>query len=304
MRKETAMYLITYLYNNNEYIGFLSSDKKNIISGKSIFSRLNQDEPTNMNKFIDICTDTLINEINNLIKSYSGPLINIKEVKILAPIPYPKRNLFCLGKNYLDHINEVKHMKNVGVDIPSNPIYFSKTAYPAKGNNDYILSHEGITNSIDYEVELAVIIGKEGKNILPENVEDHIFGYTIANDISARDLQVSHVQWHKGKCLDTFCPMGPVIVHKSLLPLPLNLEIKCFVNNEERQSSTTSNMIFDIYSIISDLSKGITLQKGDIILTGTPAGVGMGFKPPKFLKSGDKVECYIEKIGSLCNYVK
>ncbi len=298
------MYLLTYTYRNNQNVGFLSKNKNHIIPVENIFKKLNISIPTDMNSIIEFSNDKLIKDIKNILQTYNEELFDMSDVKINAPIPYPKRNLFCLGKNYLDHINEVKHMTNVGVDIPKQPIYFSKTAFPAVGINDNILSHKNITESIDYEVELAIIIGKAGKNIDVNKAEEYIFGYTIANDVSARDLQMSHIQWHKGKCLDTFCPMGPFIVHKSELPLPLDLEIKCSINGEIRQSSKTSNMIFDIPYIISNLSKGITLYPGDIILTGTPSGVGMGFKPPKFLKAGDIIDCYIEKIGTLTNIVK
>lgn len=298
------MYLLTYTYKENQSVGFLSIDKSHIIPAENVFNKLNISIPSDMNSLIQSVNDGVINDIRNILRNYNDETIDISDIKINAPIPYPKRNLFCLGKNYLDHINEVKHMTNVGVDIPKQPIYFSKTAFPAIGTNDYILNHEDITTSLDYEVELAIIIGKSGKNIELKKAEEYIFGYTIVNDVSARDLQMSHIQWHKGKCLDTFCPMGPFIVHKSELPLPLELEIKCSINGEERQSSKTSNMIFDIPYIISNLSKGITLYPGDIILTGTPSGVGMGFKPPKFLKSGDKINCCIENIGTLSNIVK
>lgn len=298
------MYTLSYIYKGQENIGFLNKNKDYIIPSNYIFSKLNITVPNNMCELIEAMDESKIEDIYNIINTYTENIIALSEVKIIAPIPYPKRNVFCLGKNYLDHINEVKHMSNVSVDIPQKPIYFSKTAFPAIGTNDYILSHSEVTNSLDYEVELAIIIGKEGTNISYDNAEDFIFGYTIANDVSARDLQMEHIQWHKGKCLDTFCPMGPYIVHKSRLPLPIDLDIKSFVNDTERQSSKTSLMIFNIPQIISDLSKGITLYPGDIILTGTPSGVGMGFHPPKFLKPGDKIECYIENIGTLINTVK
>ncbi len=153
-------------------------------------------------------------------------------------------------------------------------------------------------------MELAVIIGKKCRNVSVSEAEDVIFGYTIANDISARDLQQDHTQWHKGKSLDTFCPMGPVIAHKSSISFPPALEIKCYVNKELRQNGKTEQLIFDIPEIINDLTSGITLYPGDIILTGTPAGVGAGFKPPKYLLPGDTLDCVIEGIGTLSNTVK
>ncbi len=221
----------------------------------------------------------------------------------MAPIPYPKRNVFCIGKNYEEHAREIKITKISDNFIPENPIYFTKVASPAIATGDNICFSKEVTTQVDYEAELAVIIGKEGTNIKPEEAEEYIFGYTVANDVSARDLQVKHKQWFKAKSLDTFCPMGPVIVHKNEIAYPLELNIQCRVNGELRQNSNTRNMIFDIAYIISDLSKGFTLKPGDIICTGTPAGVGMGFEPPKMLKHGDIVECYVESIGTITNKV-
>lgn len=231
--------------------------------------------------------------------------ISLDEVKLMAPIPDPGRNLVCMGKNYADHAKEIKRKSGEPGKPPEAPIYFTKATHTVIGTGENILAHEGITSQLDYEVELAVIIGKGGINIPPEEAEMHIFGYTIANDISARDLQSGHGgQWYKGKSLTTHCPMGPWIVYKSMLPLPVSLNLKSYVNQELRQDSNTNQLIFDIPSIISDLSRGYELHPGDIILTGTPAGVGLGFNPPKFLKSGDEVCCMIEEIGAIVNQVK
>jgi 2-keto-4-pentenoate hydratase/2-oxohepta-3-ene-1,7-dioic acid hydratase in catechol pathway len=157
---------------------------------------------------------------------------------------------------------------------------------------------------VDYEAELALIIGKKGKDIAPEDAEQYVFGYTVINDVSARDLQKRHEQWFKGKNLDTFCPMGPCLIEKDDLPYPPELDIRCTVNGEIRQDSNTRKLIFDIPTIISDLSKGMTLLPGDIISTGTPSGVGVGFTPPRFLADGDRIECRIEGIGTLSNQVE
>lgn len=184
------------------------------------------------------------------------------------------------------------------------PIYFSKIANPAIGNNDDITYNPNVTNRVDYEVELAVIIGMTCSNIKPDEAKNYIFGYTIVNDISARDIQTNHIQWFKGKSLDTFCPMGPYIAYKDVINYPVKLNISCKVNGEMRQNSNTEKMMFDIDYIISDLSKGITLNPGDIIITGTPEGVGLGFKPPRLLNNGDVVECEIEGIGKLINNVR
>lgn len=292
------MFLLTYFYNK-QAVGFLNKEKTRIVPASEILPSL---ERENMISVIENFHNMDLQELETKISSYKES-IPLKEVKILSPIPYPRRNVICLGKNYLDHIGEVKNLKNVNTDIPEKPIYFSKIASPSIGHEAIVDSHSPIVKELDYEVELAVIIGKEGKNIPPQDVEDYIFGYTIANDISARDIQTSHGQWHKGKSFDTFCPMGPYIVHKSNIPFQPKLRIQAFVNGELRQNGSTSDLIFDIPTIISDLSSGITLYPGDIILTGTPAGVGAGFNPPKYLKAGDRVDCVIEGIGTLANII-
>lgn len=297
------MYLLTFLYENKISIGFLDNEKKGIILASTVFSKLNIPEPSDMLNLIDSFNELNIENINEILATHKYE-IELSKVKILAPIPYPKRNVLCLGKNYLDHVNEVGSLKNVSSDVPKKPIYFSKIAYPAVGHNDYVNANSDVVKELDYEVELAIIIGKKCKNVSKEKAYDVIFGYTIANDISARDIQQDHVQWHKGKSFDTYCPIGPYIVHKSNIAFPPSLEIKSYVNSELRQNGNTNLLIFDIPTIINDLTKGITLYPGDIILTGTPAGVGAGFKPPKYLKSGDIVDCVIENIGTLSNIIK
>jgi 2-keto-4-pentenoate hydratase/2-oxohepta-3-ene-1,7-dioic acid hydratase in catechol pathway len=298
------LYFLTYKYEDKEEIGILTKDKENIIPINYIFSKLSKTTPKTMNDLITISNDSLISEIKEIINNINSYFIPINKVKICAPIPYPKRNLICLGKNYADHVKEIMGLTSSDTEIPKTPIYFSKIAYPAIGDKEVIRNHHSITQHIDYEVELAVVIGKDGKNISKDKAFEYIFGYTIANDVTARNLQRQHKQWFKGKSLDSFAPMGPYIVHKSEIPFPVELEISCKVNGEVRQHSNTKNMIFDIPYIINDLSKSITLRAGDIILTGTPSGVGLGFNPPRFLKSGDTVECYIEKIGTLTNIVE
>ncbi|MFA9422578.1 MAG: fumarylacetoacetate hydrolase family protein [Sedimentibacter sp.] len=297
------MHLLTYFYNNLESVGFLNQEKNVVIPASSVFSKLNLPSPTNMLDLIDLFGNIDLDKIDEILLSTSDE-IELSKVKVLSPIPYPRRNILCLGKNYLDHINEVKGLKNVNASIPTKPVYFSKIAYPTIGDGEIVDSHSNIVKQLDYEVELAVIIGKKCKGISKEEVEDYIFGYTIANDVSSRDLQQDHMQWHKGKSLDTFCPLGPYIVLKSNIPYPPELSIQCYINGELRQNGNTRQLIFDIPTIISDLSSGITLYPGDIILTGTPAGVGAGFNPPKYMKTGDKMECAIENIGTLTNTIK
>ncbi|MFZ5969388.1 MAG: fumarylacetoacetate hydrolase family protein [Bacillota bacterium] len=296
------MYFVTCLYNGKEQLGVLNQEKTGVI----FLHDLHMDvKAAYMLELVDHWREELLEEIKKGIADVSpDKIVPLENVKLQAPIPYPRRNVFCLGKNYMDHAKEIGTVLGGKEDIPEYPIYFSKVAAPAIGDRDFVDSHRDIETKLDYEVELAVIIGKEGKNIRKEEAEDYIFGYTILNDISARGLQKVHSQWHRGKSLDTFCPMGPYLVHKSVLPFPVELDITCKVNGELRQNSNTRNLIFDIPTILHDLSRGMTLKPGDIIATGTPAGVGMGFQPFKFLNPGDVVECSIEKIGVLTNTIK
>jgi len=297
------MYILNYSYNDIEKIGFLSQDKKSLIPADEIFNKVGIKSPKDMNEFIQMSNDDVISEIIKIIKDGDFNEISLKEVTILSPIPYTRRNLLCVGKNYSEHVNEVNSIKELKGDIPSKPIYFSKTSHPTVGPGEDVKIPWNATKEVDYEVELAVIIGEKCKDVDKEDVEKYIFGYTIANDLSARDLQTGHIQWFKGKSLDNFSPIGPYILHKSSLAMPFDLKLECFVNNELRQSALTSHMIFDIPYLISDLSKGMTLYPGDIILTGTPSGVGIGFKTPKYLKPGDIVECKVEKLGVLKNKI-
>lgn len=250
------------------------------------------------------CFGRSLNQLQEEMDEYTGMTYNLSDLKVLAPMDQTARNMFCLGKNYRDHALEMKGKTTDAVVVPTSPIYFSKASSTLIGPGEWITGHVGITQAVDYEVELAIIIGKAGKNIPKSAVKDHIFGYTIVNDVSARDLQIEHIQWHKGKSLDGFSPMGPYVLLRDAIPYPPDLKIECRVNDELRQSSRTNNLIFDVDTLISDLSQGMTLVPGDIILTGTPSGVGMGFDPPKYLKSGDKITCEIEKIGVLENYLK
>jgi len=255
---------------------------------------------------------TLLEYIQNPVKDLSEVLTHKKikslspdNVTVCSPIPRPFRDVICLGKNYADHAKELIDTKIVSDDgglVPEYPIFFSKSAYPAIGHNGRISLHDHFTKQVDYEVELAVIIGKKTYCLQEAEVEDVIFGYTILNDITARDIQKRYGQWFCGKSLDGFCPIGPHIVTKDELPFPVELDIACRVNGETRQNSNTSKLIFNIPRIISELSKGLTLHPGDIIATGTPGGVGHGMKPPRYLQKGDVVECEVEKIGVLRNF--
>ena len=295
------MKFVFYVSNDEEKVGIISGE--NVIPINEILSAIGKNRVSSMVELIEKFDEAEIEKIQSVISNNNFNSEALNSVKLLAPIPYPKRNVFCLGKNYVDHVKEIKMTQISGTGIPEIPIYFTKVASPAIGDADSIKFSNKVTNQVDYEAELAIVIGKEGINIKPEEAEEYIFGYTIVNDVSARDLQGKHIQWFKGKSLDTFCPMGPYLVYKDEISFPVELNIKCSINGELRQNSNTRNLIFDIPYIISDLSKGLTLKPGDIISTGTPSGVGMGFEPPKFLKNGDIVESYIENIGKLINKV-
>ena len=224
----------------------------------------------------------------------------LESVKLLAPIPRPSKNIFCVGKNYADHAIEMGSKD----DIPEHVMVFTKAPTTVIGHQESILSHSELTAQLDYEGELAVIIGKKGRAIKQEEALDYIFGYTILNDITARDIQVRHKQFFIGKSLDTTCPMGPWITYAKVIANPNKLNIQTTVNGEVRQKSNTENFIFPIEEVISVLSSGMTLEPGDIIATGTPAGVGKGFKPPRFLKPNDTIEITVEGIGTLTNQIK
>jgi 2-keto-4-pentenoate hydratase/2-oxohepta-3-ene-1,7-dioic acid hydratase in catechol pathway len=231
--------------------------------------------------------------------------IALADIQLTAPIVIPRRNIFCVGKNYGEHAREFSNSgfeagAKKGQEIDEYPAIFSKGPNTVVGPGATVQLHGEITSSVDYEAELAVIIGKPGRNISRKDAYSHVFGYTIANDVTARDRQKKHKQWFMGKTLDTFCPMGPWITTSDELD-PENLDVKCWVNGELRQSANTKDLIFDIPSLIATISAGLTLVPGDIIATGTPAGVGIAFNPPKFLRTGDVVAIEISGIGRLEN---
>ncbi|MFZ5827925.1 MAG: fumarylacetoacetate hydrolase family protein [Bacillota bacterium] len=230
-----------------------------------------------------------------------GTRFALSEVRLLAPIPRPDKNIYCVGLNYLAHNDE---FTGGAKPPPAAPIIFSKTPTTVIGPGEAIESHSDVTREVDYEAELAVVIGRTGRNIRKDEALDYIFGYTMVNDVTARDLQRKHQQWLIGKSLDTFCPMGPFLIHRDEVAWPVALDISCRVNGELRQHSNTRHLIFDIPTLIETLSAGHTLEAGDIIATGTCQGVGMGFNPPRFLKPGDVVEVEIEGFGLLSNTVR
>jgi 2-keto-4-pentenoate hydratase/2-oxohepta-3-ene-1,7-dioic acid hydratase in catechol pathway len=228
----------------------------------------------------------------------SGALLKSSQVKLLAPIPWPRKNVVMLGINYREHVDEGARARELEIKYPEWPVYFTKPATSVIGHMGKVVHHK-ITNRLDWESELAVVIGKKGRDIPKDKAYDYIFGYTVCLDMTARELQRQHGQWFKGKSLDTFCPLGPWIVHKSALPDPQQVRLICRVNGEVMQDGNTRDMIFDIPTIIESLSGGLTLEPGDIISTGTPSGVGFARVPPVYLKPGDKVEGEVEGIGVL-----
>ncbi len=233
----------------------------------------------------------------------NGSGVALDEVTLLAPIPRPRRNIFCVGKNYRDHAREfAKSGYEAGAvkDVDDYPAVFTKPATCVVGLGATVETHPTVTNAVDYEVELTIVIGRGGRDIKRADALSHIWGYTIINDVTARDRQKNHRQWFLGKALDTFCPMGPWITTADEVD-GSNVQVQTWVNGELRQDANTSDLIFDIPGLIETISAGTTLEPGDLIATGTPAGVGLGFNPPKFLKAGDTVTMSITGLGTLTN---
>lgn len=287
------MKIIRYKIKNLEQInlGILSQYEDKVFKIKES----NGSEISNMNILIE-------NSLENFKTEENG--VSLKEIELLPILEKTKHDIICVGVNYSDHLMETKEKFDNGNFIePKKTVYFSKRVLNIIGTNQEIEGHFDLDSQIDYEVELGVIIGKKCRNIKKEDAEDYIFGYSIINDLSARKLQADHHQWYIGKGLDSFAAIGPCILHKSALSFPPELDIKSYVNGELRQNSNTKYLIKGIGEIIEEITKGITLEAGDIIATGTPSGVGLGMVPQSFLKRGDEVICSIEKIGNLKNII-
>ncbi len=251
---------------------------------------------------------TLIRLFEQLEDSGEDPAdwIELDRVQLLAPIPRPARNIFCVGKNYHEHAVEFQASgfdASASENIPQFPVVFTKAPSSVIGPEMAIPAYLDYSESTDYEGELAVVIGRGGRNIAKADALSHVFGYTIVNDVTSRTLQQAHRQWYLGKSLDGYCPMGPVIVTADDIPAPERLLLKTWVNGELRQNAGVSDLIFDIPTLIATISRTMSLESGDIIATGTCAGVGIGFNPPKFLRHGDRVEIEIQPIGRLVNAV-
>jgi 2-keto-4-pentenoate hydratase/2-oxohepta-3-ene-1,7-dioic acid hydratase in catechol pathway len=232
----------------------------------------------------------------------AGPAIALADVRLEAPIPRPRRNVWCVGRNYHAHARELRDtvFKDSNANPQAWPIVFTKVPECVVATGTEVRLPHAVSAQIDYEAELAVIIGRGGRNIARAEAMSHVFGYTIVNDVTARDVQMRHQQWDLGKSFDTFCPMGPWIVTADELDRE-RTRVQCFVNGEKRQDANTEDLIFDLPTLIETCSRGITLLPGDIIATGTPAGVGMGLNPPVWLKHGDVVRVQIDGIGAIEN---
>ena len=233
----------------------------------------------------------------------ANAVLALTGVALQAPIPKPRRNVFCVGRNYMDHVAEGDRTRGItNSEVPKYPQFFTKAADCVIAPGANVPTHEGVTKWLDYEVELVAIIGTAGRDIPKEKALEHVYGWTIGNDVTGRDLQRRHGQWFKGKSLDRSCPLGPVIVPASDLNAA-DLAISLKLNGEQRQASRTSKMIFDVPEIIHQLSAGFTLLPGDVIMTGTPEGVGYAMQPPQTMKAGDVMELTIEGIGTLTNTI-
>ncbi len=294
------MKLVTYAQGGIREAGVLSADGRKVFPAKALGYACED-----MNGWIGLLAKEGLSGLRQKVEAGCGKAYPIEQVTLLAPIPEPKQDMICLGINYMAHAEESARYKEeaFGGERPY-AVYFSKRVGEAVGPGGEIDGHFDMVERLDYEAELAVVIGRDAQNVPEERAAEHILGYTIVNDVSARLLQTRHKQWYFGKSLDGFTPMGPWIVTADEISFPPRLSIQSRVNGELRQDSNTELLIFGIAHVIRELSRGMTLKAGTIIATGTPAGVGMGFTPPRFLKSGDTVECSIEGIGTLKNTVR
>ena len=295
------MKLLAYEVDKRSFLGVLNEDETWVYPVAAAGM-----EYRSMKDLIREAGSSEMEMLDYISKKMPGDVIGaapVEEIKVVSPIAEPDQDIICLGINYMDHAKESARFKKEEFSKPEKAIYFSKRVNRTNDPDGIIPAHKNLTNQLDYEAELAVIIKKDAKDVKPGEVKDYIFGYTIMNDVSAREVQTEHKQWYFGKSLDGFTPLGPCIMTVDSTAFPPALKIQSKVNGELRQDSNTGLFIHGIEEVICELTKGMTLKAGTIIATGTPAGVGMGFVPPKFLKTGDVVECIIEGIGTLKNTV-
>lgn len=295
--------LLTFEADGYRRWGVLSADEQGVYSADALEEAFFTPLTETLSEFIRQGNDSLSAlayalEQNEKTQAVSPMPLN--RIRIVSPLPENERNIFCIGKNYPDHIAEFE--RTAKADIPAHPVIFTKAAAAVIGTEDTIQAHAALTKELDYEGELAVIIGKTGADIPLAEAMNYVYGFTILNDVTARDLQRRHNQWFHGKSLDTFCPMGPYILLRDAAPD--HFTIRTEVNGEIRQDASTSECIFSIPQLLHILSQGTTVHAGDVLATGTPAGVGIGFQPPKFLKAGDTVRITISSIGTLTNTVR
>lgn len=295
------MKFVRYRSDNRIRTGVLDRTEKYVLK----LDNLVRDKDVNtMQKVIENLNKEDVEKIQQAMNDISmAQHTELRNIKLCSPIDRPLHDILCVGVNYADHLTEVQKELDA-CEEQEGTVYFSKRANRLLGDGESIVSRPDLDAKLDYEVELAVIIGKSAKDISKEDAEEYIFGYSVFNDISSRGIQKNHGQWFKGKSLDTYSAMGPVILHKSALPFPVEVDVSSMVNGEVRQRSNTKHLQTDIPTIISELSQGMTLEAGDIIVTGTPAGVGMGLIPPVYMKRGDVIACEIPPIGKLINIVK
>ena len=296
------MKFVTYLHNAQQYLGILDQQKGILNVVEAGKKQLGKELPADMLAFIEAGPNALDDAKKLLVSTQDW--IDPKSVKILAPSPQYKKNVFCVGRNYKLHIEEGARARGVAPTYPPVPEFFSKPPSTVIGEGDEILWDSRCTQQLDYEIELGIVMGVKAKDISQKNALASVFGYTIVNDVSAREVQKAHGQWFKGKSFDTFAPIGPCIVTADEFGDPAGHQLVLKVNGEVRQNSNTADMLFNCQQIIESLSVGLTLEPGDTIATGTPSGVALGMTPQAWLKDGDRVELSIEGIGTLTNTVK
>lgn len=300
------MRLLSYKHKNDK-IKLGIETEQGILDMQAVGKAVGEEVPSSMLEMIDRGLDYAIALDQKIKKANASVLAMCKvatdEIKICAPIPRPRKNIVGIGLNYTEHVAESARSLDTSNELPQQPVIFSKPPTAVIGTGDYILHDPKLTQQLDWECELAVIIGKHGKYVAKDKALDYVFGYTVINDVSARDCRRSG-QWIVSKGQDSFAPMGPVIVTADEIKDPHNLNIRLTKNGVEKQNGNTKYMLFNVNDLIEDISTVFTLEPGDIIATGTPAGVGAGRTPQEWMVAGDVIESTVEGIGTIVNTVK